>query len=134
MPSMMTTRGCSFTPRRLAQRSGRRALTAEPSLRNSRDGAAPRRSPRRGGFQPRFTLMLLYFFAFLIVFCFALVSPALFEICEIDAHPVRSSRSSRSRRCAGRLRGRLWIAVAAATATTGLGIWARVLPGLRPPG
>ena len=31
------------------------------------------------------------------------------------------------------LRGRVWIAGLAAAATTALGIWARVLPGLRPP-
>jgi len=95
--------------------------------------AAPRRSPRRGGFQPRFTLMLLYFFAFLIVYCFALVSPALIEIANSPVSGPEQQRLAEQAARAG-LQGRLWIAVAAATATTGLGIWARVLPGLHPPG
>ena len=95
----------------------------------------PRRRPPRVGFQPRFTLMLLYFSALTFVYCFALASPMLYRFFEIgsaagsgpkeQALLVEAMRES--------LRGRLWIAVAAATVTTGLGIWARVLPGLRPP-
>ena len=77
--------------------------------------------------------MLLYLFVFLILYCFALVSPALLEIA---SSPVSGPEQQRLAEQAARsgLQGRLWIAVAAATATTGLGIWARVLPGLRPPG
>jgi hypothetical protein len=97
--------------------------------------AEPRRRPPPIGFQPRFTLMLLYFAALTFVYCFALASPFLYRYFEIgsagDAGPEQQAQLVEAMREA--LRGRLWIAVAAAAATIALGIWARVLPGLRPP-
>jgi hypothetical protein len=92
----------------------------------------PRRRASRAPFQPRFTLLLLYFFALFFAFCFALVSPALYEIANA---PVPGAEQERLAREATReaLRGRLWIAVAGATLTLALGIRARVLPGLRGP-
>jgi len=76
--------------------------------------------------------MVLYFCAFVFLYCLAMVSPALFQIASA---PVSGAEQQKLAEEAARrgLEGRLWIAVAAATATTGLGIWARVLPGLRPP-
>jgi hypothetical protein len=75
--------------------------------------------------------MLLYFFAFFFAYCFALVSPALNEIANL---PVSGPEQQRLAAEATReaLRGRLWIAAAAATATLALGGWTRLLPGLRP--
>jgi hypothetical protein len=97
--------------------------------------AAPRRRSAFGPFQPRFTLLMLYFFALFFVYCFALVSPALVEFFEVgrsaDAGPEQQARLAQAVREA--LRGRLWIALLAATGTLSLGIWARLLPGLRPP-
>jgi hypothetical protein len=94
--------------------------------------AAPRRATPPGGFQPRFTLMMLYFFAFFFLYCFALVSPALFEIATSPVSGPEQEALAKEATHRG-LQGRLWIAVAAATATTGLAIWTRALPGLRPP-
>ncbi len=97
--------------------------------------AEPRHRPPAVGFQPRFTLMLLYFAALVFVYCFALASPILYRYFEIGsapgAGPEEQARLAEAMREA--LRGRLWIAALAAAATMALGIWARVLPGLRPP-
>ena len=96
----------------------------------------PRRRPPPAGFQPRFTLMLLYVAAFTFVYCFALASPVLFRFFQIgssgEAGPKEQAMLAEAMRAA--LRGRLWFAVIAAALTTGLGIRARVLPGFRPPG
>lgn len=94
--------------------------------------AAPRRAPPPRGFQPRFTLMMLYFFAFFFVYCLAMVSPALLEIARSPVSGPEQESLAREATHQG-LQGRLWIAVVAATATTALGIWARALPGLRQP-
>ena len=79
--------------------------------------------------------MMLYFAALAFVYCFALASPILYRYFEIGsapgAGPEEQARLAEAMREA--LRGRLWIAALAAAATMGLGIWARVLPGLRPP-
>jgi hypothetical protein len=93
---------------------------------------APRRRSARTEFRPRFTLLMLYFFALFFAFCFALVSPALYEIATA---PLPGPEQERLAREATRdaLRGRLWIAVVGATLVLGLGIRSRVLPGLRPP-
>ncbi len=97
--------------------------------------AEPRRRPPRVGFQPRFTLMVIYFAALLVVYCFALASPMLYGFFEIGSSGSAGSKEQALLEEAMRetLRGRLWIAALAALATTALGIWARVLPGLRPP-
>ena len=79
--------------------------------------------------------MLLYVAAFAFVYCFALASPILFRFFQIgssgEAGPREQAMLAEAMREA--LSGRLWIAVVAAALTTGLGVWARVLPGLRPP-
>jgi hypothetical protein len=79
--------------------------------------------------------MLLYVSALSFVYCFALASPVIYRFFEIGSAPGSGPREQAMLVEAMRetLRGRLWLALAAATATTGLGIWARVLPGLRPP-
>jgi hypothetical protein len=97
--------------------------------------AEPRRRPAPVGFQPRFTLMLLYFAALVFVYCFALAWPIVHPFFAIGsapgAGPEEQAKLVEAMREA--LRGRLWIAALAAAATIALGIRARVLPGLRPP-
>jgi hypothetical protein len=87
---------------------------------------------RTSAFSPRFTLMMLYFAALFFAYCFALVSPVLMEIANSGVPgPEQEALAREATREA--LRGRVWIALVAAAATLGLGIWSRVLPGLRPP-
>jgi hypothetical protein len=79
--------------------------------------------------------MIVYFVALLFLFCFALASPVVYEFFQIGsasgAGAKEQAQFAEAMRVA--LRGRLWIAGLAAFATMLLGIWARVLPGLRPP-
>jgi hypothetical protein len=95
----------------------------------------PRRRPPPLRFQPRFTLLLIYLAVLMFVYCFALASPILYRFYEIGSTGNAGAEEQALLAEAMResLRGRLWIAVAAAAATLALGIWARVLPGLRPP-
>jgi hypothetical protein len=94
----------------------------------------PRRRPPPVGFQPRFTLMMIYLAALTFVYCFALASPIVYRFYQIGSSggggPEEQAMLAEAMRES--LRGRLWIALAAAAATLALGIWARVLPGLRP--
>jgi len=96
--------------------------------------AAPRRPPR-ASFQPRFTLMLVYFVALLFLYSFALASPVVVEWFRIGsapgAGPAEQAQFAQAMREA--LSGRIWIAALAAVATMLLGIWGKLLPGLRPP-
>jgi hypothetical protein len=79
--------------------------------------------------------MLIYLAALTFVYCFALASPILYHFYQIGSSgaggPAEQALLAEAMRES--LRGRLWIALAAAAATLALGIWARVLPGLRPP-
>jgi ABC-type Fe3+ transport system permease subunit len=93
--------------------------------------SAPAPRPRRtSAFEPRFTIMIAYLAVFFFVYCLALVSPALLEIAN---QPVSGPEQQQLAHDAARqaISGKLWIALLAATATVALGIWARVLPGLR---
>jgi hypothetical protein len=95
--------------------------------------AAPSPRPRRtSAFEPRFTIMVAYLFVFFFVYCLALVSPALLEIAN---KPISGPEQQQLAQEAAReaISGKLWIAVLGAAATVALGIWARVLPGLRAP-
>ena len=94
----------------------------------------PRRRPR-AGFEPRFTLMLLYFAALLVVYAFALAAPVVHAGFEIGSSATAGAKeqAEMAEAMRGALRGRLWIAGLAAAGTLGLGLWAGVLPGLRRP-
>ena len=92
------------------------------------------RIPPRGGatFRPRFTLTILYFFAFLLLFCAALAAPALLEV--LRSMPPGPEQEAAAREAARRaVAPRLPIAALAALATTAVGLVARLLPGLRKP-
>jgi len=88
--------------------------------------------PPRGGatFRPRFTLTILYFFAFLLLFCAALAAPALTEV--VRTTPPGPEQEAIAREAARRAVGpRLPIAALAALVATAIGIYTRVLPGFR---
>ena len=97
--------------------------------------APPRRSSRPV-FRPRFTLTLLYlaFFFFLFGMVFAL--PGLLEGAldlapgpeELTPEELARARDTAREALQG---GRLLVALALAVIATGLGAYARVLPGLR---
>jgi hypothetical protein len=90
------------------------------------------RPPPRGGavFRPRFTLTILYFFGFLLLFCLAVAAPALYEV--LQSAPPGPEQQTLAREAARRAVGpRLPIAALAALAATAVGTGARLLPGLR---
>jgi hypothetical protein len=90
-------------------------------------------SPRRGtAFRPRLTLTIVYFFAFLLLFCLALAAPALHDVWR--SMPPGAEQEAAAREAARRAVGpRLPIAALAALATTAIGVAARLLPGFRQP-
>jgi hypothetical protein len=89
--------------------------------RSRRDGAA---------FQPRFTLTILYFAAFFLLYALFLVAPALLDVARrVPPGPELQAASFEAAR--GALSRRFPIALVASIATLALGIFARVLPGLR---
>ena len=79
--------------------------------------------------------MAVYFAALLFMYCFAIAAPVVAEFFQFasagNAGAQEQAQLAEAMRQA--LNGRLWIAALAAAATLALGIWARVLPGLRPP-
>ena len=88
--------------------------------------------PPRGGatFRPRFTLTILYFFAFLLLFCGAFAAPALVDV--LRATPPGPEQEAVAREAARRaLDARVPLAALAALVVTGIGIYARLLPGFR---
>jgi hypothetical protein len=93
--------------------------------------------PRAGAaFRPRFTLTIVYFFAFLLLFCAALAAPALYEVSQaIPGGPDPDAAAydagyEAARRVVG---PRVLLAALAALATTAVGVSARLLPGFRRP-
>ena len=89
---------------------------------------------RRGGaaFQPRFTLTILYFAAFLLLYCAALAAPALLEVMR-NAPPEPEQHAAGYEAVRTALAGRVPLAAGAALVTLAIGIYARLLPGLRRP-
>jgi len=89
----------------------------------------------RGGgavFRPRFTLTILYFAGFFLLYAAVLVAPALLAVARsVPPGPEQQAASYDAARAA--LSARMPIALVAALATLALGIFARVLPGLRRP-
>ena len=90
--------------------------------------------PQGGGavFRPRFTLTILYFAGFFLLYAGALVAPALLEVARsVPPGPEQQAASFDAARAA--LTARFPIALVAALATLALGIFARVRPGQRRP-
>jgi hypothetical protein len=90
--------------------------------------------PPRGGtaFRPRFTFTILYFFAFLLLFCAAFAAPDLLGVLRTMAPGPEQEAAAReaARRAVA---PRLPIAALAALATTAIGVATRLLPGFRTP-
>ena len=95
----------------------------------------PRRRPPGAAFSPRFTLLLLYFFALVVLFGLLFALPAL-----VDAYrelppgtgeltPEELARARETARTA--LAGKVPWTIVAAVATLAVGLWRNVLPGLK---
>jgi hypothetical protein len=97
----------------------------------------PPRLPRPSSvtFRPRFTLALLYFFAFFVFFSLLLALPALLE--GLRALPAGSGPLTEAERelasalTRDALRGKLLYALLAALAALAIGALTRSLPGIR---
>ena len=91
--------------------------------------------PSSVAFRPQFTLLVLYFFAFFVFFCFVLALPDL--VAGARALPPGSGplsdaeRDEAARIAVEALRGKLPLVVIATLAALALGSWTRALPGLR---
>jgi hypothetical protein len=99
----------------------------------------PETPPRRSGqpvFRPRFTLTMLYFAFFFFLFGLLLALPELLEGArelgpgpeELTPEELERARDTARDALRG---GRLFVALALAVIATGLGGYARLLPGLR---
>ena len=81
-------------------------------------------------FRPVFSLTLAYFAGFFLLFCLLIVAPALVEVArEGEPSPEMEARAQIAAHDA--IQGRLPLAMIAALVATGIGAYARVLPGLR---
>ncbi len=76
--------------------------------------------------------MLAYFFGFFFLFCALLVAPALVGLA-VSMAPGPELQARAQQVAHDTIRGRLPLAFLAALVTTGLGLYTRVLPGLREP-
>jgi hypothetical protein len=97
---------------------------------------APPSHPPRAVFRPRFTLTLLYLAFFFLVFGMIFALPDLLELVRtIEPGPegyTPDQRDAARDTAREALRGgRLYVALGLAVIATGLGSYARVLPGLR---
>ena len=78
--------------------------------------------------RPRFTLMMLYLFAFFFLFCLILVGPALWEVLQtVPPGPEQEEAAKRAAQEAAR--GKLGIAFVLAVAAVGIGSYSGWLPG-----
>jgi len=97
---------------------------------------APFRRARGPSFRPRFTLTLLYLLFFFFLFGMAFALPDLLEGAhqlapgpeELSPEELSRARDTAQRALQG---GRLFLALGLAVVATGLGSYARLLPGLR---
>jgi hypothetical protein len=81
-------------------------------------------------FEPRFTLVILYFFVFLVTWGLLLAGPEMLEAwgeLPPNADPAEAGREA----VRDALRGRMPTAALAAVISMGALIWLDVLPGLR---
>ncbi len=87
-------------------------------------------------FRPQFTLVALYFFGFFLCFCLVLVLPALLEglrsLPPSEGPLTEPERELAAELARDALRGRIPLALLATVAVLALGLWKRLLPGLRP--
>jgi hypothetical protein len=80
--------------------------------------------------RPRFTLLMLYLFAFFFAFCLILVAPALWEV--LRSMPPGPEQEAAAKQAAQRAAsGKLLMAFFLATAATGIAGYRGWLPGAR---
>jgi hypothetical protein len=95
----------------------------------------PGESQRRRAepFRPRFTVMILYLAFFFFFYGFLLALPDLMDLIrQADTIPQAELQERSEQITRGSLGGgRVYLALAAAAVTVGLGAWQRALPGLR---
>ena len=86
------------------------------------------KKPQRAIMRPRFTLLLLYLFAFFFLFCLILVGPVLVEV--LQTLPPGPEQEEAARIAAQEAAsGKLGVAFVLAIIATGVGIYKRWLPG-----
>jgi hypothetical protein len=95
-------------------------------------GAPHTRRRPAPSFHPRATLGLLYVFFFFFLYCIVLALPDVVEAARsLPPQPVPDEAQRSAEVWRQSLRGKVPFAFVAAVVTTGLGIYARVLPGVR---
>jgi hypothetical protein len=77
-----------------------------------------------------FSLTLLYFAGFFLLFCVLIVAPALVHVAREGA-PSDQLQARAQSAAHDAIQGRLPLAFVGALVATGLGVYARALPGLR---
>ena len=85
----------------------------------------------RARFEPRFTLILVYFFAFVVAWGLVLAGPEIaagLRALPPDTDPAAAGRETVRQA----LDGRIPSVVGAAVVSMGALLWLRVLPGLKP--
>jgi hypothetical protein len=93
--------------------------------------SAPRPAPRRPpAFRPVFGLTLAYFVGFFLLFCLLIAAPALLDVAR-KGEPAQELEARAQSAAHDAIEGRLPLALFGALVATGLGVYARVLPGLR---
>ena len=100
----------------------------------------PPRTPQRPAaapaFRPAFTLLMLYCFAFFVFFAVLLALPDLLE----GMRTIPPAASLEEERAVGAeiarraVQGKLFYALVASAVATGIGSYARILPGIKRPG
>jgi hypothetical protein len=73
---------------------------------------------------------LAYFAGFFLLFCLLIVAPALVEVAR-EGEPSADMEARAQTAAHDAIQGRLPLALVAALVATGIGAYARVLPGLR---
>lgn len=93
----------------------------------------PRRLPRESGYRPEFTLLILYFFGFFILFALLLVLPEMLHALRTipPAATIEEDRAIAAEVARHAASGRLPWAFGATVIACGLGAYTRTLPGLR---
>jgi hypothetical protein len=95
----------------------------------------PRRRPPRTAFSPRYTLLLLYFFALVVLYGLLFALPALVEAYSTlppgsgELTPDELAKASDAARTA--LTGRVPWTIGAAALTLGFLLWRNAVPGVR---
>ncbi|HTF33628.1 MAG TPA: hypothetical protein VK714_08000 [Myxococcota bacterium] len=91
---------------------------------------APPARRRAPPFRPVFSVTLAYFAGFFFLFCLLIVAPALVQVAR-EGEPSEEMQQRAQSAAHDAIQGRLPLAFIAALVVTGIGVYARALPGLR---